>query len=112
MLCRYVEKKSEHWQPKFTVIVTELEVMNKLKLSVTMQHTINFQNFGDRMSRRSELLLEMKRCFAELGIEYHLLPQPVHILSPYPTTSQFGGYPYPPSAEFAGAHAGGLGQKP
>ena len=104
-MCRYVEKKSEHWQPKFSVIVKELEELNRLKLSVTMQHTINFQNFGERMSRRSELLLEMKRFFSDLGIEYRLLTQPLQILSPY-SSPQFvnAGYPYPPPAEYAGAH--------
>ena len=104
-MCRYVEKKSEHWQPKFSVIVKELEELNKLKLSVSMQHTINFQDFSERMSRRSELLLEMKKFFSDLGIEYRLLTQPLQILSPYPSP-QFvnAGYPYPPPAEYAGAH--------
>ena len=115
MLCRYVEKKSEHWNPKFTVIVKELEEMNRLMLTVTMQHTINFHNMAERLSRRSELLLEMKKFFSDLGIEFRLLTRPVQILSPYPstltTTSQFvnTGYPYPPpSAEYADARARGL----
>ena len=114
-MCRYVEKKSEHWQPKFSVIVKELEELNRLKLSVTMQHTINFQNFGERMSRRSELLLEMKKFFTDLGIEYRLLTQPLQILSPYPSSQYVNtAYPYPPP-EYAGAHiadasAGGGGR--
>lgn len=75
----YVERKSEHWHPKFSVLVKELEDLNRMRLSVIMQHTINFQNFGERMSRRSDLLLELKRFFSDLGIEYRLLPQPVHL---------------------------------
>jgi hypothetical protein len=111
LCCRYIEKKKEHWRPQFSVIVKELEEMNRLQLSVSLQHTINFQNFAERMSRRSEFLLEMKRFFSELGIEYHLLPQPLQILSPYPSAStpQFinAGYPYyQSSSQFVGAHVG------
>ncbi|KAI5074285.1 hypothetical protein GOP47_0010841 [Adiantum capillus-veneris] len=81
----YVEKNSEHWQPKFTVTVKELEDLNRMRLTVSMQHTINFQNFGERLSRRSELLLELKRIFADLSVEYRLLPQTVHFT--YPSTN-------------------------
>jgi hypothetical protein len=106
-----VEKKKEHWRSQFSVVVKELEEMNRLQLTVSMQHTINFQNFAERLSRRSDLLLELKRFFSELGIEYHLLPQPVQILSPYPSApmSQFINtvYPWQPSSsQFVGAHVG------
>ncbi|KAH7444978.1 hypothetical protein KP509_02G100400 [Ceratopteris richardii] len=83
-LALYLEKKIEHWAPKFSVVVRELDNLNSMELYVTLQHTINFQNSGERLSRRSELLLEIKRIFASLGVEYHLLPQTVELV--YPST--------------------------
>ncbi|KAH7278985.1 hypothetical protein KP509_38G068100 [Ceratopteris richardii] len=85
-LALYLEKKIEHWAPKFTVIVKELDDLNSMDLSVTLEHTINFQDMGERLSRRSELLLEIKSIFASLGIEYRLLPQLVEL--DYPSTRQ------------------------
>lgn len=97
----YVESKSEHWNPKVGVQVKELENLNRMKLSVSLQHTINFQNYGERISRRSDLLLELKRIFADLDIEYRLLTQPVQVFygqAPGPTVVN-ANYP-PPSAHY------------
>ncbi|MCO5596545.1 hypothetical protein L7F22_050610 [Adiantum nelumboides] len=92
-IAAYVEGKSEHWQPKFSVVVKELEDLNRMRLTVSMQHTINFQNFGERLSRRSDLLLELKCIFTELGIEYRLLPQTVQFA--YPSSAQDSLQPAP-----------------
>ena len=42
-------------------------------------HTINFQNIVEKGNRRSDLGLELKKIFEELGIKYHLLPQDIHV---------------------------------
>ncbi|KAK3213447.1 hypothetical protein Dsin_018153 [Dipteronia sinensis] len=75
----YLESKSQHWRPAHSVVVKEIEDVNKMKLALYVNHTINFQNYGDKNSRRSELVLELKKIFEDLGIKYHLLPQEVHL---------------------------------
>uniref|UniRef100_A0A2N9IP40 Mechanosensitive ion channel protein n=1 Tax=Fagus sylvatica TaxID=28930 RepID=A0A2N9IP40_FAGSY len=75
----YLESKPKHWSPKHSVIVKEIENLNKLKMALCVQHTMNHQNYGERNSRRSELVLELKRIFESLGIKYHFLPQEVHV---------------------------------
>lgn len=79
MKCRYMESKPKYWSPKHTVIVKEIENVDKMKMCLCVQHTINHQNFGERNSRRSELLIELKKIFEGLGIKYRLLAQEVHL---------------------------------
>ncbi|XP_052208866.1 mechanosensitive ion channel protein 10-like [Diospyros lotus] len=75
----YLESKPKHWSPKHSVIVKEIEDMNKMKMCLCVQHTINHQNYGERNNRMTDLILEMKKMFESLGIKYHLLPQEVHL---------------------------------
>ncbi|XP_056166698.1 mechanosensitive ion channel protein 10-like [Syzygium oleosum] len=75
----YLESKPKHWRPGHNVVVKEIEDVNKLKLGLYVTHTINFQNYGDKNSRRSELVLQLKKIFEELDIKYRLLPQEVQI---------------------------------
>lgn len=77
--CRYVESKPKYWNPKHAVIFKEIENMDKMKMAVCVQHTMNHQNYGEKSMRRSELVLELKKIFENLGIKYHLLPQEVHL---------------------------------
>lgn len=53
----------------------------RLKLVLGLTHTMNYQNFGEKTSRRSELMLEMKRLFEDLQVDYHLPPQEVQLKS-------------------------------
>ncbi|KAG6667292.1 mechanosensitive ion channel protein 10-like [Carya illinoinensis] len=75
----YIESKPKHWSPKHSLLVKEIENVNKMKMSLCVQHTMNHQNYGEKSSRRSELVLELKRIFETLRIQYHLLPQEVHV---------------------------------
>lgn len=75
---RYLESKPQHWRPGHSVQVKEIEDVNKMRMALYVNHTINFQN-GDRGNRRSDLVLEMKKIFEDLGIKFHLLPQQVHL---------------------------------
>ncbi|MBA0727798.1 hypothetical protein Golax_000754, partial [Gossypium laxum] len=77
----YIESKPKHWSPKHTLIFKEIENMDKMKLVLCVQHTINHQNYGEKSSRRSELVFELKKIFEALGIKYHLLPQEVHLIT-------------------------------
>ncbi|XP_052182203.1 mechanosensitive ion channel protein 10-like isoform X2 [Diospyros lotus] len=75
----YLESKPRHWRPNHSVQVQEIEDVNKMKLSLYVNHTINFQNYLEKSTRRSELVLELKKIFEELQIKYNLLPQEVHL---------------------------------
>ncbi|GAV84369.1 MS_channel domain-containing protein [Cephalotus follicularis] len=75
----YLESKPQHWRTNHSVLVKEIEDVNKMKMGLYVNHTINFQNYGDRSNRRSDLVLELKKIFEELSIKYHLLPQEVHL---------------------------------
>ena len=74
-----MESKPQHWRPGHNVLVKEIEDVNKMKMGLYVTHIINFQNYGDKNSQRSELVLELKKFFEEFGIKYHLLPQEVHL---------------------------------
>ncbi|XP_047333961.1 mechanosensitive ion channel protein 10-like [Impatiens glandulifera] len=75
----YLESKPQYWRPGHGVTVKDIENMNKMKMGLSVSHTINFQNIGEKSSRRSELLFELKKIFEELAIKYNLLPQEVHL---------------------------------
>ncbi|BBH08231.1 mechanosensitive channel of small conductance-like 10 [Prunus dulcis] len=84
----YLDGKTQHWRPTHSVVVKDIEDVNKMKMALYITHTINFQNYGDKSSRRSELVLELKKIFEDLGIKYHLLPQEVHVRYVGPATSE------------------------
>ncbi|KAF7128033.1 hypothetical protein RHSIM_Rhsim11G0025700 [Rhododendron simsii] len=73
----YLESKPKHWNPKHDVIVTAIEDMNKMKMCLCVQHTINHQNYGERCVRMTDLILELKKILGELDIKYNLLPQQI-----------------------------------
>ncbi|XP_024536127.1 mechanosensitive ion channel protein 5 [Selaginella moellendorffii] len=74
---KYISSKSAHWHNKSTIVVKDIEDMNRMKMALWVQHTMNYQNNGERLIRRSDLLIKLKTFFQELGIEYHLPPQEV-----------------------------------
>ncbi|XP_057957810.1 mechanosensitive ion channel protein 10-like [Malania oleifera] len=78
---KYLEKNPQHWHPSHSVVVKDIENVNKIKMAVYFNHTMNFQNFGEKTRRRSELVIELKRLFEELNIKYNLLPQEVRLSS-------------------------------
>ncbi|KAG8375729.1 hypothetical protein BUALT_Bualt10G0130700 [Buddleja alternifolia] len=84
---KYIVKNSQHWHPNHNVVVKEIENMNKIKMALYFTHTMNFQEFGEKIRRRTELVLEMKKIFDELNIRYDLLPQEVHIVESKRTTA-------------------------
>ncbi|KAK9060831.1 hypothetical protein SSX86_021537 [Deinandra increscens subsp. villosa] len=84
---RYIDSKPQLWRPKHSVRVREIEDVNKMKMCLYVTHTINFQNYEEKSDRRSNLVLELKNMFEELGIKYHLLPQEVVIRYASPPTT-------------------------
>lgn len=59
-------------------MIREIVDVNKIVMALYVTHTINFQN-GERGSRRSDLVFQLKSIFEEIGITYRLLPQEVQI---------------------------------
>lgn len=78
-IVKYLESKPQHWHPKHSVVVLDIQNLSTMKMALYTQHTINHQNMGEKSNRRSELVLEMKKFLEELDIQYHLLPQEIHI---------------------------------
>ena len=74
-----MEREREHWQPNLTLIIKDVEELNKLKMGVFLTHTTNGQNAVETIVSRSLLVEEMIKLFAELEIKYHMLPLDVNI---------------------------------
>ncbi|XP_047093659.1 mechanosensitive ion channel protein 10-like [Lolium rigidum] len=75
----YLESKPTHWYPIHTVNLKDILDVNKINMSLSAQHTMNFQNIREKNIRRSELVMELKKIFEELSITYYLLPQKVEL---------------------------------
>ncbi|KAH9619617.1 hypothetical protein KSS87_007945 [Heliosperma pusillum] len=78
-ITRYIEHKKEQWYPGPKVIMKDVEDMNRIKISVWVYHTMNYQDMGERWVRRSHLVEEMIRIFRDLNIEYRMLPMDVNV---------------------------------
>lgn len=78
---RYLDSKPQHWRPTHSVVVKDIVNVNQMNIGLYVTHTINFQNYGEKSSRRSELVIELKKIFEELNIKYNLLPLEVHLRS-------------------------------
>ncbi|ONK66134.1 uncharacterized protein A4U43_C06F4490 [Asparagus officinalis] len=81
MIKMYIDSKPNHWHPNYSVVVKGIEEVNKMSLTLCVNHTMNFQNVPEKNTRRSDLVLELKSIFEELSIKYNLLPQEVVLLS-------------------------------
>ncbi|KAJ0981188.1 hypothetical protein J5N97_009443 [Dioscorea zingiberensis] len=75
----YIKSKPNHWHENHSLVVKDIVNVNAMNIALYVQHTQNFQNIGERNSRRSDLVLELKRIFEDLSIRYNLLPQDVHL---------------------------------
>ncbi|KAI3454174.1 hypothetical protein Pfo_010837 [Paulownia fortunei] len=85
---KYLEKNPQHWHPNHNVVVKEIENVNKIKMAVFFNHTMNFQDFAEKSRRKTDLVLEMKKIFEELNIKYDLLPQEVHVIESKTATAE------------------------
>lgn len=62
------------------MVVKEIENVNKIKMALFFNHTMNFQDYAEKNRRRSELVIEMKKIFDDLSIKYNLLSQEVQVV--------------------------------
>ncbi|KAF2575083.1 hypothetical protein F2Q70_00005808 [Brassica cretica] len=75
----YLVQNTQNWYPEFLLFVQAIENVNKLNLNLVVTHTMNFQNFGEKNLRRTDLVIALKRILEDLEIDYTLLPQNVHL---------------------------------
>ncbi|KAF7055937.1 hypothetical protein CFC21_063404 [Triticum aestivum] len=78
ILC-YINSKKDHWYPGAMVVLRDVDDTNKLKVSIWLRHTLNFQDMGMRFVRRELVLQEMIRVLRDLDIEYRMLPLDVNV---------------------------------
>ncbi|GMN34878.1 hypothetical protein TIFTF001_004957 [Ficus carica] len=89
---RYIESRSDHWHPDPMLIMRDMEDLNKLKFSVWLTHRMNYQDIGERGTRRALLVEEMIKVFRGLDIEYRMLPLDVIVRS-FPSSNLDGSPP-------------------
>jgi hypothetical protein len=61
------------------VVLRDIDDTNKLKVSIWLRHTLNFQDMGMRFVRKELVLQEMIRVLKDLDIEYWMLPLDVNV---------------------------------
>ncbi|PSS31561.1 Mechanosensitive ion channel protein [Actinidia chinensis var. chinensis] len=83
----YIESKKDHWYASPSVVLMNLEELNKIKMSVWMRHRMNHQDMGEKWNRRALVAEEMVKIFKDLDIEYRLLPIDINIRSMPQTNS-------------------------
>lgn len=67
------------WHPNHSVVIKDMEDVNKISMTLYVVHTMNYQNIAEKNSRRTELMLELKKIFEDVSIGYTLLPQDVNL---------------------------------
>ncbi|KAJ7557065.1 hypothetical protein O6H91_05G110500 [Diphasiastrum complanatum] len=78
-IASYIKTKPSQWSSTHNIVVKEIDDMNKMRMSLWLEHAANVLDPGDKQIHRSDLIFELKRYFSELEIEYHLPPQEVHL---------------------------------
>ncbi|GJN21792.1 hypothetical protein PR202_gb09308 [Eleusine coracana subsp. coracana] len=86
-ILRYIDNKTDHWYPGAMVVLRDVDDTNKLKVSIWLRHTLNFQDMGMRFVRRETVLQEMIKILKDLDIEYRMLPLDVNIRTAPPIQS-------------------------
>ncbi|CAD5184762.1 unnamed protein product [Musa acuminata subsp. malaccensis] len=75
----FIERKKDHWHPSPTVVIKDVDDMNRLLISIWLRHRMNFQEINERWKRRELVVQEMIKVLKELEIEYRMLPLDVNL---------------------------------
>ncbi|KAK1370626.1 Mechanosensitive ion channel protein [Heracleum sosnowskyi] len=54
---KYLERTPQFWHPNHNMVVKEIENVNNIKMALFFNHTMNFQDYGEKIRRRSELMI-------------------------------------------------------
>ncbi|UZJ55845.1 hypothetical protein CBS101457_005165 [Exobasidium rhododendri] len=74
----WVKTKDREWAGGLDININEIETgQNAVELTIAMEHKGNWQSWGDRWNRRTQLMRQVKIVCQELGIRYQLPVQPV-----------------------------------
>lgn len=74
----WVKSNDREWGGGLEINLNELKTdQNSIELVVAMEHKGNWQNWGERWSRRTQLMRQLKIELENLGITYCLPRQPV-----------------------------------
>ncbi|KAK1399176.1 Mechanosensitive ion channel 10-like protein [Heracleum sosnowskyi] len=60
---KYLERTPQFWHPNHNMVVKEIENVNKIKMTLFFNHTMNFQDYGEKIRRRSELMIYLPPLF-------------------------------------------------
>lgn len=74
MLDSYILNKKEHWHPDPMVVTKDAESLYLIRMAVWVTHRMNFQDMGERWTRRALLVEECIKIFREMDIEYRSYP--------------------------------------
>nr|GMD09790.1 mechanosensitive ion channel protein 6-like [Ipomoea batatas] len=86
-IVNYVESKKEHWYSSPMIVMNNIPDVHKLKMSVWLRHRMNYQDTGERWTRRSQVIEEMVKIFKELDMEYRLYPMDINVRAMPPIQS-------------------------
>lgn len=71
---RYLER-THYWDKKHNLELIDIEDMSKLKMVLHVKNTMNFQEFGEKNKRRTELVMEVIKFLEELKITDSAAPR-------------------------------------
>ncbi|KAG8378003.1 hypothetical protein BUALT_Bualt08G0092900 [Buddleja alternifolia] len=86
-ITRYINNRSDHWHPGPMIVLRDVDDMYKLQFSVWLEHRINFQDMGERWTRRALLVEEMVKIWSELDIQYRVVSLDVNVHNMPPISS-------------------------
>ncbi|PWN21428.1 hypothetical protein BCV69DRAFT_269107 [Microstroma glucosiphilum] len=73
----WVQENDREWGGGLEVNYNTITNQNAVEMVIAMEHKTNFQNWGERWTRRTKLMRRVKEIAEELSIGYTLPPQPV-----------------------------------
>lgn len=84
-----MESRSDHWHPAPTVLIRDLEDMNKITMMLWLVHRIKHHESKERWTRRDVLIQKLIEIFRQEEIEYRMLPLDVNVRNlPSPTSDR------------------------
>ena len=66
---RCLEDTDPYWQSEHSLVIKEIENSDKIKMVLNFNHTIIFREFAVRDQRKFELVMELRKIFAKLGLK-------------------------------------------
>lgn len=73
----WVAEHDREWGGGLDVNFSSIDQMNCVTLTIAMEHKGNWQEWGTRWARRTQLMRQVKTIAEDLGMEYSLPPQPI-----------------------------------